>query len=254
MNILVCVKRVPVTGAKIVLSDDRQSINTRNLGFAVSPHEECAVEEAVRLVEQFGGTSTVLTLGPSDAHEQLRDAIAMGIDAGMLLETDGGDWDPQATADAIVEAVRAKEAGDQPFDLILFGNESADSGGFQVGIRVAHALDRPCVAGIKGLAIDAGVARARREAGGGFEVYEVPLPAVFTVKEGINLPRFRTMPGRLRARKAQLEQIAPQHHVGGLEMIALENPPEQGSKVEILGEGAGAVPNVVEVLQALELV
>src|SRR4051812_21472736 len=151
MNILVCVKRVPATGGRIVLTPDGLDIDTRFLGFTVSPHEECAVEEAVRIVEARGGSSTVLTLGPAVAEEQLRDAMAIGIDRAILLETDGRDWDPVATARAIVAAIRAQEAANGPFDLILFGNESADSGGFQVGIRVAATLGRPCVTGVKAL-------------------------------------------------------------------------------------------------------
>src|ERR1700757_3428919 len=108
MNILVCVKRVPLTGGKIVLTDDQRAISTRHLGFTVSPHEECGAEEAVRLVEAVGGSSTVLTLGPPEAEEQLRDMMAIGVDRGIHLVTDGSEWDPQATACAIVDAVRAE--------------------------------------------------------------------------------------------------------------------------------------------------
>ena len=85
MNILVCVKRVPATAGKITLTADEQAIDTRYLGFTVSPHEECAVEEAVRLIEAHGGTSTVLTLGPDEATDQLREAMAVGIDRAILL-------------------------------------------------------------------------------------------------------------------------------------------------------------------------
>ena len=94
MKILVCVKRVPLTGGKIVLTEDQQAIQTRHLGFTISPHEECAAEEAVRLVEQHGGSSTVLTLGPAESEEQLRDAMALGIDRAVHLVTDGSEWDP----------------------------------------------------------------------------------------------------------------------------------------------------------------
>src|SRR5260370_35931662 len=89
MNILVCVKRVPATGSKIVLTADSQDIDTRYLGFTISPHEECAVEEAVRIIEARGGSSTVLTLGPEAAAGQLSDPMALGIDNPLLLETDG---------------------------------------------------------------------------------------------------------------------------------------------------------------------
>ena len=196
MNILVCVKRVPATAGKITLTADEQAIDTRYLGFTVSPHEECAVEEAVRIVEAHGGSSTVLTLGPEEATDQLREAMAVGIDRAILLQTDGGEWSAVDTAAAIADAVRAREAADGPFDLILLGNEAADTGDYQVGIRLALALDRPVVSGVKGLEIRDDAVVARREAtAGGWEVYEVPRPAVITVREGINLPRYPSVPG-----------------------------------------------------------
>jgi len=255
VNILVCVKRVPATGGRIVLTADGMDIDVRYLGFTISPHEECAVEEAVRIVEAHGGTSAVLTLGPAIAEEQLRDAMAIGIDRSILLETDGRDWDPVATAGAIVESIRTQEAADGPFDLILFGNESADSGGFQVGIRTAAALGRPCVTGVKALAPGAGSVVARREAaGGGWESFELPLPAVVTVKEGINLPRYPSVPGRLRARKKEIERSTPEWRSGGLEKIVLRLPKEETTAAEIIGRGADAAPAVVDLLVKIGVV
>ena len=251
MNILVCVKRVPATGSKIVLTGDSQDIDTRYLGFTISPHEECAVEEAVRIIESHGGSSTVLTLGPEAASEQLRDAMALGIDKGILLETDGRDWDAGATAEAIVGAIRQTEAAGTPFDLILFGNESADSGGYQVGIRVAHALDRPIAAGLKELKLDGNQVRAGREAGGGREIYVFNLPAVVTVKEGLNLPRYPSLPGRLKAKKKPLERIQPVWPGSTLEKVQLKLPSESAHQVEILGQGPAAAGRAVEVFRTL---
>src|SRR5580700_3609022 len=116
MNVLVCVKRVPLTGGKITLTPDEQAIQTRHLGFTISPHEECGAEEAIRLIEAHGGSSTVLTLGPAEAEEQLRDMMAIGIDRAVHLVTDGSEWDPQATASAIVAAIQRES---EPYDLIL---------------------------------------------------------------------------------------------------------------------------------------
>jgi electron transfer flavoprotein beta subunit len=249
VNILVCVKRVPATGGRIVLTADGSDIDTRYLGFTVSPHEECAVEEAVRIVEAHGGSSAVLTLGPAVAEEQLRDAMAIGIDRAILLETDGRDWDPVATAGAIVDAIRAQEAANGPFDLILFGNESADSGGFQVGIRVAAALERPCATGVKALQPGDGRIVARREAAtGGWESFEVSLPAVISVKEGINLPRYPSIPGRLRAKKKEIDRSAPAWQSGGLEKIVLRLPKEEVTAAEVIGRGPEAAPAVVDLL------
>ncbi len=253
MRVLVCVKRVPQTGGRIVLTADGQEIDTKFLGFTISPHEECGVEEAVRIIEAGGGSSAVLTLGPTAAEEQLRDAMAQGIDRAILLETDGSDWDPMSTAAAIMDAVRAQEAANGPFDLIVFGNESADSGGFQVGIRVAVALGRPVVTGLKGLTVGDGAVTARREAtGGGWETYELPLPAVVGVKEGLNLPRYPSVPGRLRAKKKELERIAVGAAAGGgPTKVVLRLPESQGSQVEILGRGADAAPAVVDMLERI---
>jgi electron transfer flavoprotein beta subunit len=253
MNLLVCVKRVPATGSKIVLTPDSQDIDTRYLGFTISPHEECAVEEAVRIVEAQGGSSTVLTLGPEAAAEQLRDAMALGVDNAILLETDGRDWDAGATAGAMVAAIRQREAAGKPFDLILFGNESADSGGFQVGIRVAYALDRPVVTGLKELKLEGGQVRAGREAGGGREVYAFSLPAVVTVKEGLNLPRYPSLPGRLKAKKKPLERIPSAWPGSTLEKVCLKLPSESAHQVEVLGHGPSAASRAVEVFRTLGL-
>ncbi len=247
MKMLVCVKRVPMTGGKIVLTDDAQEIQTRHLGFTISPHEECAVEEAVRIVEAGGGESVVLTLGPPEAEEQLRDCMATGADRGILLETDGAEWDAQATAAAIVDA--AREHG--PFDLILFGNESADAGGYQVGIRVATALGLPVVTGLKKIEPGDGKVRCERDAGGARDVYEVPLPAVLTVLEGLNLPRYPSVPGRLRAKSKPLDRSTPARPEPRLEKLRLVLPEGQGKQAEILGEGPGAAARVVEVMQQL---
>lgn len=257
MNVLVCIKRVPQTGGRIVLTPDGQSIDTKYLGFTISPHEECAVEEAVRIVEQHGGTSAVLTLGPADAEEQLRDAMALGIDRAILLETDGSEWDPVTTAAAIGAAIRADEAANGPFDVILFGNESPDSGNYQVGIRVATALGRPIVNGLKALELRDGTAVARREAPeGGFERYELPLPAVVGVKEGINLPRYPSVPGRLRAKKKEVERkpadgSAAAPASAGPSMAILRLPAEEKSAAEVLGRGPDAVPAVVDLLERI---
>jgi electron transfer flavoprotein beta subunit len=250
MNILVCVKRVPLTGGKIVLTEDERAIQTRHLGFTISPHEECGCEEAVGLVEQHGGSSTVLTLGPPEAEEQLRDMMAIGVDNAIHLVTDGNEWDPQATARAIVEAIRGEP---NPFDLILFGNESADAGNYQVAIRVAHTLNLPCVTGVKAIAVEDNTARCEQEVPGGRDVYVVPLPVVVTVKEGINLPRYPSVPGRLRAKRKPVQSLTPARADPRLEMLRLLLPPGSGKQAAVLGHGADAAPAVVGVLEDLGL-
>jgi len=248
MRIAVCVKRVPITGGRIVLTDDARAIDTQHLGFTYSPHEECGVEEAVRLIEAKGGESVVLTLGPPEAVEQLRDAMALGIDRGIHLQTDGSEWDAEGTAGALLDAIRADEAANGPFDIVFFGNESADSAGFQVGIRVAHGLGRPCVTGLKRVTVEGARVRCEQEVEGGRDVYVVPLPAVLTVKEGLNLPRYPSVPGRMRARTKPVAVVTPQRPTPRLELVRLVLPAGSGRRAEPLGAGASAAPAVVEVL------
>jgi electron transfer flavoprotein beta subunit len=256
MEVLVCVKRVPASGGAPQLTADGRDVDTRHLAFTVSPHEECAIEEAVSLVADLGGSVTVLTAGPAEAEEQLRYAISMGADHGVLVDTGPEEVDPQATAAAITEAARRLEADRGPFDLILFGNESPDAGNYQVGIRIAYALNRPIVAGVKGIELDleAGRASLRRHVPTGVEVYDVPLPAAAAVKEGLNLPRYPSMRGRLRARKAQLATVDPPLEPGGLRKMRLRLPEEKQSETVLLGQGAGAAPAVVDLLEELEIV
>jgi len=251
VRLLVCVKRVPITGGRIVLTDDAQEIDTRHLGFTISPHEECGVEEGVRLIETNGGESVVLTLGPPEAEEQLRDAMALGIDRAVHLVTDGGEWDGQATAAAIVDAIRSDEASNGPFDLVLFGNESADAGGYQVGIRVAYALDRQVATGLKGVAVEDGRVRCEQEVPGGRDVFVLPLPTVVTVKEGLNLPRYPSVPAKLRAQRKPVNASTPVRPAPLLEKTRLALPEGASKQAEILGRGPEAAPAVVEMLRQI---
>ncbi len=250
VEICVCVKRVPMVGGSIMVTPDGLDVDVSMSGFTVSPHEECAVEEAVQITERLGGSVTVLTLGPAEAAGQLRDMLALGANRGILLATDGAEWGPVATAAAIADAVR-----DGGFGLLLFGNEAADTGGYQVPVRVAHALGLPCVTGIKRLEIegDGDPARilASREYRGAEEVFELPLPAVVSVKEGINLPRYPSLPGRLRAKRATIETIEPRTGTDGLQKALLRVPETSSKGAQVLGSGAEAVPALVGLLDEL---
>ena len=219
MNILVCIKRVPDVGSKFRLTDDGQAIDTTSLGFTISPHEECAVEEAISIIEKTGGNATVLTLGPADTEEQLKDSLARGMTDAILLESDQPEWDPRQTAQAIIETVTSEEAKNGPFDLLMFGSESADSGNAQIGIRGAHGLDRPIICGLKNLMVtDSGII-GKQDIPNGMEIYETTLPAVVTIKEGINLPRYPSLRGRIKAKKKEVVHFVPNQIPLQMEMI-----------------------------------
>ena len=249
MEILVCVKRVPTVGGVITLTADQRAVDTKTSGFTISPHEECAVEEAVRLVERFGGSVTVVSLGPAAAEEQLRACLALGATAAVLLETaDEAETGPIATAAALHTV-----AAYRPFDLVLLGNEASDTGDYQVGIRLAHLLGRPAATGIKAISVsdDGASLAASRTYRGVLETFTLPLPCVVTVKEGINLPRYPSLPGRLRAKRAPVTRTPADGMAaaaGDVLMTRLHVPDAPKQQATVLGHGPDAVPALVSVL------
>jgi electron transfer flavoprotein beta subunit len=250
-DVLVCVKRVPDTGSEVTLTEDGQGVDARFVGFTVSAHESCAVELAVRIAADTGGTATVLSLGPAEAVEQLRAALGVGCTAATLVEADAGAFGPAGVAREIAAVVRAHEAQGRGHDLVLLGNDAADSGDFQVGIRLAYELERPVVNGVKVVDVADGVVTARGDGPDGVETFRVPLPAVVTVLEGGVEPRYPTITGRMKAKKATVEVLAPQRAPDGPGRVRLTLPPAQPSTVEILGRGPDAAPAVVDLLKSL---
>ncbi len=255
-NVLVCIKRVPDTGGEVALSADGQSVDARHVGFTTSAHESCAVELAVRTAEAGGGTATVLTLGPAEAAEQLRAALGVGCTAAVLVEGDPAGFGPADVAREIAAVVAAHEADGRTYDLVLLGNDAADTGDFQVGIRLAYELGRPVVNGVRTVEVGSidgsgGVATAHGDGLDGVETFRVPLPAVVTVLEGGVEPRYPTITGRMKAKKVKIETVEPRQEPRGSGRVRLLLPPAQPSTVEVLGEGPDAAAAVVDLLARL---
>jgi electron transfer flavoprotein beta subunit len=250
-NVLVCVKRVPDVSGEFALTDDEQSVDARHLGWAVSPHEECAVELATQIAVATGGETTVVSVGSSDAVEQLRDAIAVGCTRAVLVEAELAALGPVDVARAIAGVVRAHEAAGTTYDVILLGNDAADTGDFQVPVRLAYALDRPVVTGISTCVAEGGTLVARGDGPDGPEVFELPMPAVVAVMEGGVTPRYPSIPGRMKAKKAQIETVAFSGDPVGSGRVRLKLPEVETSEVRILGTGADAAPAVVDVMEEL---
>jgi electron transfer flavoprotein beta subunit len=247
-DVLVCIKRVVDSSSEVVLTDDGQAVDGRFAGFTMSTHEECAVELAVQVAAATGGTATVLTLGDADAVEQLRSALAVGCTAAVHIVAD-----PQTFGPADVAREIAAVAADH--DLVLLGNDAADSGDFQVGIRLAYELGRPVVNGVTNVVVEDanGVQSVVASGAGpdGHETYRVPLPAVVTVLEGGVEPRYPTVPGRMKAKKVAIDERAPSAEPAGPARVRLLLPPPAPSNVQVLGKGADAAPAVVDLLEQL---
>ena len=245
-NVLVCIKRVPDAAGEVLLTADEQALDARFVGFTVSAHENCAVELAVRI-----GDATVLSLGPADTVEQLRGALGVGAKAAVLIEADPVGYGPADIAREIAAVVKAHEAEGKTYDLILLGNDAADTGDFQVGIRLAYELGWPVVNGISTLKVEGDEVVASGEGPDGRETYRVRLPAVATILEGGVEPRYPGVPGRLRAKKIPIEERAVTTEPAGPKRVRLLLPPAQPSDVQILGTGAEAAPAVVDLLETL---
>jgi electron transfer flavoprotein beta subunit len=250
-SVLVCIKRVVDSSGEVVLTEDAQAVDGRFAGFTTSAHEECAIELAVQAAAATGGSATALTLGEADAVEQLRTALALGCTSATLVVADPSRLGPADVAREIAAVVRDHAAAGEGHDLVLLGNDAADSGDFQVGIRLAYELGWPVVNGVSTLTVEGDEVVASGEGPDGRETYRVPLPAVVTILEGGVEPRYPGVPGRLRAKKIPIEERALATESTGPKRVRLLLPPAQPSDVQILGTGAEAAPAVVDLLETL---
>jgi electron transfer flavoprotein beta subunit len=248
---LVCIKRVVDASSEIVLTEDGQRVDGRFAGFTTSAHEECAVEIAVQVAAAGGGAATVLTLGDADAVEQLRSALAVGCTAATHVLADPQAFGPADVAREIAAVVRDHAAAGTPHDLVLLGNDAADSGDFQVGIRLAYELGWPVVNGVARVSVSGGEVTASGDGPDGHETYRLPLPAVVTVLEGGVEPRYPSVPGRMKAKKVEVEERRPTTAPVGPSRLRLVRPPPTPSSVEVLGEGPAAASAVVDLFERL---
>ena len=201
MKVIVCVKRVPDTEARIRVDASGSSIDTGGVKYDFSPYDAFAIEAALRAKEAAGeGDVTLLTLGASSAQETLRKGLAMGADRATLL-TGEVDLDGLATAKAIAAELEGSDA-----ELFLFGIKAADDDQQQVGPMVAVLTGRPCVTGVATFEVQGDQVVCHREVEGGSEVIEVDLPAVLCMTKGPNEPRLAALKGIMAAKKKPLEQ------------------------------------------------
>ena len=243
MKIAVCLKRVPDTTSKIVIGGDGKSIDEAGIKFVPNPFDEYAVEEALALKEKAGaGETVVYSLGGDSSQETIRTALAMGIDRGVLLKTEG-------SADGLVVARALADAMEgEGFDLILFGKLAVDDYNHQVGPMTAELLGLPCVTTVVHLEVADGAITAEREIEGGVEVSTCRLPAVLTCDKGLNEPRLPKLKGIMAAKKKPLDVKPVELAAASIEVLGLELPPPR-SEGRIVGEGPDAVPELIRLLR-----
>ena len=243
MKIAVCIKRVPDTETRIKIGADGKSIDESGVKFVPNPFDEYAVEEALKLKEQTNGEVVAVCLGPDASQETLRTALAMGADRGILLKVESLPRDPLVVARAL--AAELEQGG---YDLVLFGKLAVDDYDQAVGPMVAELLGLPSVSAVTRLEITDGHATAQREVEGAVEVVEFTLPAVATAEKGLNEPRYPALRGIMLAKKKPLDIKDLDLDEGGIEVLELTLPPDRKAG-RIVGEGAAAVPALVDALR-----
>jgi electron transfer flavoprotein beta subunit len=241
MKVAVCVNHVPDTETKIKVAADAVAIDRTGVNFMLSPYDEFAVEEGLRLREKAGGEVTVLSLG-GDAHkETLRKALAMGVDKAVLLKDDAAR-DSFGIAHGLAEELRTLAP-----DVVLFGKQSIDYDGAQVGTMVAEMLGLPSASVVVKLEIRDGRALCEREIEGGHEVVETLLPAVFTAQKGLNEPRYPSLKGIMAAKTKPIAEKPAASAPARVETLRMRKPAAKSSG-KIVGTDKSAVPELIRLL------
>jgi electron transfer flavoprotein beta subunit len=242
LKIVVCVRRVPDTAARIKIAPDGKSIEASDVEFVINPFEEYALEQAVQLKEKHGGEVTVVALGPEKTSQVIMKTLALGADNAVHLKCDKTPDDPSAIAKALAFELKGLK-----FDVLLFGKKGVDDDNQQVGPMVAEILGVPCVTQIVKLDVSDGKVVAHREVEGGSAVVETSLPSAFTAEKDLTVPRYASLRELVAARKKPIVVKDVQLQPSSLETISIQYPPPRPPG-KIVGRGVEAVPILVKLL------
>ncbi len=253
MNIFVFVKRVPDTESKIKINHETNSVVEEGLNFVVSPYDEYAVEEALRIKEAKGGQVTVFSVGSEETKTVLKKCLAMGADEAVLIKDDTDEtYDALRTAKIIAQVLKKKHT---EFELLLFGKQSVGADNSQVPSMVAALLDLPQVNVVTKLEIEGNSGTAHREIEGALEKVSFPLPAVISAQKGLNEPRYETLKGIMAAKRKEIPvitlqelELQPEELDPGLELVKIESPPSRQAGRIIEDEPDAAARKLVEFL------
>jgi electron transfer flavoprotein beta subunit len=241
MKVAVCINHVPDTETKIKVGADSVSIDRAGVNFMMSPYDEIAVEEALRMRDKFKGEVIAISLGNDKHKETLRKALAMGADKAVLLKEDG-ERDSFGVAAGLAQELRTLAP-----DVILFGKQSIDTDNAQVGTLVAEMLDLPSVGVAVKIEIADGTAVCHREIEGGHETVQTKLPAVFLAQKGLNEPRYPSLKGIMAAKSKPIDEKPAAPAALRVETVALRKPAAKAAG-RILGTDKTAVPELIRLL------
>ncbi len=250
MKVLVAIKPVPNPDEKVKIKPDGSGIVLDNIKMVINPFCEIAVEEGLRIREKQGGEVVVLSIGPKESEQQMRTALAMGADRGILVEAPAG-LDPLAVAKAMAKAVEQEKP-----ELVLMGKQAVDDDSNQVGQILSALLSWPqaTFASKVEFSGDNKSANVTREVDGGLETISVPLPAVVTTDLRLNEPRYASLPGIMKAKKKEIKVI-PVASLGvelapRVKVLSLSAPKERvgGRKVADVAELLDKLRNEAKVI------
>ncbi|MBI3820799.1 MAG: electron transfer flavoprotein subunit beta/FixA family protein [Planctomycetes bacterium] len=246
MDIVVCIKRVPSTEARVKVGSNGKSIDPAGVNYELNPFDEFAIEEALRIKEKSGGgTVTVMTLGPVEAQKELRNELARGADKAILIKDDQLEArDAFSIATVLAEHIRKLNPR-----IVTMGKQSVDRDNGHVGTMVATLLGYSCVTEVIKVEIVGDVARCEREIeGGAREVVEAKLPVVLTAQKGLNEPRYVKLQGIMAAKKKPLEEVAAAAVASKLNITEMSLPPARQAG-RFVGKGPEAVGELVNRLR-----
>jgi electron transfer flavoprotein beta subunit len=250
---VVCIAQVPDTEARIKIAADRRRIDETGIKFIVSPYDEFALEEAIRLKETKGGDVTVLSFGPDRVQQALRECLARGATKAMHVKGQAGEADSLGIATVLAAAIRSI-----PHDLLFFGKQGVGTDNSLVGPMVAELLGYPQVNVVTHLVVGEGKVAAHREIEGAEEVIEASMPAVITAQKGLNEPRYASLKGIMAAKKIVIEtksvaELGLQDtdiYNQRVTVVALELPPEKSGGRKIDGaDPAAAAKEIVKYIR-----
>ncbi|MFH0888455.1 MAG: electron transfer flavoprotein subunit beta/FixA family protein [Planctomycetota bacterium] len=245
MNIITCIKRVPSTETNVRIGSDGKSLEQTGVEYILSPFDEIALEEALRIKEKLGkGEVIAITVGPAEASTTLRTCLAMGADKAIhIKDNDAYKKDPFAIASILASIIQTI-----PYNLILCGKQAVDDDNSQTGAILSRLLNIPFVSLITKLEIAEQKVTVHREIGNGYEVLEVSLPAVLTAQKGLNEPRYPSLKGIMSAKKKPFEEKSVNFEALSIETIKMEYTPSRPAG-RVVGKGIEVVPELVKLLR-----